>query len=636
MTVFASAWRYHLCATLLAVLLAGCGGMPGPLIKPGADRLQTRAQALEDAGNFQGAAQVYLQAAASAAIPEKYHLQLRAADSLIRGNELAQAAALLDELQGVALAGQVQEEYNIRRAALELAQQHPEQALALLQTAPTSAAMRVEYHRLRAEALLQSSQYYPSAQERILLDPLLTDPEQQLANERALWDALNNLTDNELQQLRKAPPPDPLSGWMELVELTRLYLQQPDALAEVIPHWQQRYPDHPASRQFIARLLSTMRAAGQPPEQVAVLLPLQGPLAGVAGAVRDGILAAYYDAPEGGKRPVLRIYDSGDTPASAVTAYQEAVASGARFVIGPLRKESVEALARLQPLNVPVLGLNQSEDTALMNPELYQFGLAPEDEAREAARLAWRNGMQRCIALLPDNDWGERVYKAFAEEWTALGGRILETGRYDDNEADHGKVLSAVLKLDSSKARQQQLTRLLGTRLEFEPRRRQDVDFVFLIASPRQARLIRPQLSFYRASSLPVYATSRVYTGVPDQARDSDMNGIIFCDMPWTLENRENWSHLQGSVAEFWPDDSSRYARLFALGIDAYRIIPFLGELGKNMPGAFHGVTGNLSLGERGQINRTLRCARFQDGLPVLLEQTTASGATTAPASVGP
>jgi len=243
--------------------------------------------------------------------------------------------------------------------------------------------------------------------------------------------------------------------------------------------------------------------------------------------------------------------------------------------------------------------------------------------------------MQRCIALLPDNDWGERVYKAFAEEWTALGGRILETGRYDDNEADHGKVLSAVLKLDSSKARQQQLTRLLGTRLEFEPRRRQDVDFVFLIASPRQARLIRPQLSFYRASSLPVYATSRVYTGVPDQARDSDMNGIIFCDMPWTLENRENWSHLQGSVAEFWPDDSSRYARLFALGIDAYRIIPFLGELGKNMPGAFHGVTGNLSLGERGQINRTLRCARFQDGLPVLLEQTTASGATTAPASVG-
>ncbi|MGD2112732.1 MAG: penicillin-binding protein activator [Gammaproteobacteria bacterium] len=625
MTVPASDWRCRLCAGLLIALLAGCGEMP-PLVTPAADRLQAQVQALEDAGNHQAAAQLYLQAAARASSPEeKYRLQLLAAGILIRGQQLASATALLNELQGAGLDGELQVHYRIRRAALELAQQHPEQALALLQRAPAGAALRMDYHRLRAEALRQNSQFYPSARERILLDPLLTDPEQQLANQRALWDALNNLTDSELQRLRTAPPPDPLSGWMELVELTRLYLQQPEALAEVIPHWQQRYPDHPASRQFIASLLETMRTAGQPPEQVAVLLPLHGDLAEVAGAVRDGMLAAYYDTPEGGKRPVLRIYDSGDTPEQAVAIYQQAVAEGARFAVGPLRKESVEALARLHPLPVPVLGLNQSEDADLMNPTLYQFGLAPEDEAREAARLAWRDGLQRGIALLPDNDWGERVYGAFAAEWEGLGGRILETGRYSDSEADHGKVISALLNLDSSKARQQRLSRVLGTRLEFEPRRRQDVDFVFLIAAPRQARLIRPQLSFYHATSLPVYATSRVYTGIPDPARDSDMNGIIFCDMPWTLDSRENWSHLQRSVAEFWPDTSSRYARLFALGIDAYRIIPYLGELGNNMPGAYHGVTGNLSLGEQGRLNRTLRCARFEDGLPVLLEQTAGS-----------
>jgi outer membrane PBP1 activator LpoA protein len=620
MTVRTINWCSLLCAGLLAVLLAGCGGMP-PLVTPAADRLQAQARAYEDAGDYQAAARVWLQAADAAAVPEKYRLQLLATGSLIRGNDLPAATTLLDRLQAVALTGDLQQHYTIRRAALELAQQHPEQALELLGAAPADPALRIDYHWLRAEALLQNSQFFPSARERILLDPLLTDPERQLANQRALWDALNNLTDAELQQLRTAPPPDVLSGWMELLELTRLYLQQPEALADVIPHWQQRYPDHPASRQFTARLLDTMRAAGQPPEQVAVLLPLHGTLTEVAGAVRDGIVAAYYDAPEGSKRPALRIYDSGDTPDQAVAAYQLAVSEGARFVIGPLRKESVEALAGLLPLPVPVLGLNQSEDPNLANPGLYQFGLAPEDEAREAARLAWRNGLHRGLALLPDNDWGERVYQAFAEEWESLGGRMLETGRYDDTAADHGKVISALLNLDTSKARHQQLTRVLGTRLEFEPRRRQDADFVFLIASPRQARLIRPQLSFYHATSLPVYATSRVYTGIPDQARDSDMNGIIFCDMPWTLESRENWSHLQGAVAEFWPDSSSRYARLFALGIDAYRIIPYLGELGYNMPGAYHGVSGNLSLGAQGHIDRTLRCARFQDGQPVLLEQ---------------
>lgn len=626
MTVCIFNRKNGLLAALLAVLLAGCGGMP-PLVTPAEDRLQTQAQTLEAAGDYRSAARVYLQAADAAAVPEKYRLQLLAAGSLIRGNALTEAETLLAPLESASLDDELRQHYLVRRAALALAQLHPEQALTLLQTPPQSPELRREYHALRAAALLQNSQYFPSAQEHILLEPLLSDPEQQLANQRELWDALNSLSDAELQQLRTAPPPDALSGWMELVELTRLYLQQPEALADVIPHWQQRYPEHPASRQFIARLLDTMRAAGQPPEQVAALLPLKGDLAEVAVAIRDGMMAGYYDAPEGSKRPVLRFYDSGETPEQAIAAYRQAVTEGARFVIGPLRKESVEALARLQPLEVPVLGLNQSEDATLVNPALYQFGLAPEDESREAARLAWRNGLQRAVALLPDNEWGERVYSAFAREWELLGGKVVEAGRYNDNDADHSKVISALLNLDASKARHQQLMRVLGTRLEFEPRRRQDIDLVFLVASPRQARLIRPQLSFFHATQLPVYATSRVYTGIPDQTRDSDMNGIIFCDMPWTLESRENWSHLQSSVAEFWPDSSTRYARLFALGIDAYRILPYLGQLGNNMPGAYHGVTGNLSLGTGGRIDRTLRCARFSDGVTELLEQTTPGAA---------
>jgi len=473
-----------------------------------------------------------------------------------------------------------------------------------------------------------NSQYFPAAQERIKLDLLLLEANARLDNQRGIWDALNSLTDSELQTLRSAPPPDPLSGWMELVELNRLYLQQPDTLAGVIPHWQQRYPGHPAGALFLGKLLETLRAAGQGPEQVAILLPLTGNLADAASAIRDGIMAAYYDTPPGGRRPILRVYDSGANPDSTLLAYQDAVANGAQFVIGPLLKESVEALAQLSPLPVPVLGLNQTENPVLYNPALFQFGLAPEDEAREAARLAWRNGLNHGVALLPNTDWGERVYAAFAAEWQSLGGRLLEAQRYDDNQTDHKQAISSLLNLDSSKARQQQLTKTLGTRLSFEPRRRQDVDFVFLVASPRQARLIRPQLSFYRASSLPVYATSRVFSGTPDQSRDSDMNGIVFCDMPWTLENRENWTHLQQAVGDFWPANSSRFARLYALGIDAYRIVPYLAGTDNNLFGAYHGVSGNLSLGQQGKIDRTLRCARFQNGLPVLLEQSADSMAT--------
>ena len=202
--------------------------------------------------------------------------------------------------------------------------------------------------------------------------------------------------------------------------------------------------------------------AGQPPERLALLLPLTGKLANAAEAIRDGVLAAYYDSPAASNQPELQIYDSGETPEDAVAAYQQAVADGAEFVIGPLRKEAVQALANQPQLAVPLLALNQIEDQTLFNPSLYQFGLAPEDEAREVARLAWHEGFTRSIALLPNTEWGERVYAAFAAEWQQLGGVILEEERYDASRTDHGKILSGVLNLDSSKARQQQLSRHLG------------------------------------------------------------------------------------------------------------------------------------------------------------------------------
>ena len=619
MNTFPTILRNLLTAVLLTTLIVGCSG--GVRTGSSADsRLQKQARTLEASGNYAAAAQLYLQAAAKVSGQQQQALQLQAAASLIRGEDYFGATRLLDELPAAQLSGEVQQHYVINRAAIALVEQRPGQALTLLGAVPAGGPFVVDFHRLRAEAYLQESRFFLSARERVLLDPLLTDPEQQLENEFAIWEALNRLTDTELQSLRTTSPPDPLSGWMELVELTRLYLQQPDALADVIPHWQQRYPKHPASTAFITKLLESMRAAGQAPERLALLLPLKGKLENAAMAIRDGVLAAYYDTPAASSKPQLQVYDSGETPEDAVAAYHQAVADGAQFIIGPLRKEAVHALASQPQLATPILALNQIEDATLYKPALYQFGLAPEDEAREVARLAWHEGFTRTIALLPGTEWGERVYAAFAAEWQQLGGEILETERYDNTRTDHGKLISSVLNLDSSKARQQQLTRHLGMNLEFEPRRRQDVDFVFLVASSRQARLIRPQLRFYRASSLPVYTTSRVYSGHPDPQKDADMNGIIFCDMPWTLESGANSDHLQRTINASWPSNVDRYGRLYALGIDAYRLTPYLGELGNNMFGAYHGVTGNLSLGNQGHINRSLRCAKFSGGLPVLLE----------------
>jgi hypothetical protein len=50
------------------------------------------------------------------------------------------------------------------------------------------------------------------------------------------------------------------------------------------------------------------------------------------------------------------------------------------------------------------------------------------------------------------------------------------------------------------------------------------------------------------------------------------------------------------------------------LGIDAWRITPYLGQLGGGMFGSYHGVTGTLHIDSGLQVHRGLQWARFSGG----------------------
>ena len=297
-----------ICALLV---LAGCSTGIRPVTPVQDARIQEQARQLEAADDFQGAATAYLDAASEAASPLKEEYLLEAADSLISGGSLDHATLIIDNLATGQLSVQQRQHLEVTRARLALAAQQPEKALEILKTPLADGMYAADYHKLRGKALFLMGDYAASATEYITRNALISDPAAQLDNQFLTWEAVNSLNDTNLQQLRSAPPPDVFSGWLELVELTRLYLQQPDALAAVIPHWQMRYPGHPASPQFTTELLGNLRSVGQPPEQVALLLPLSGTLSGAATAIRDGLLAAYYDTSDGINRSLIRVYDTG-------------------------------------------------------------------------------------------------------------------------------------------------------------------------------------------------------------------------------------------------------------------------------------------------------------------------------------
>jgi len=330
-------------------------------------------------------------------------------------------------------------------------------------------------------------------------------------------------------------------------------------------------------------------------------------------AIRDGIMAAYYQ--DTLEQPELRFYDTGGNAQMLWSVYQNAVQEGAEFVIGPLLKDSIQQLARSGDLPVPVLALNQTSSRQ-SGLALYQYGLAPEDEARQVAEKMINDGQRQVIALTPDTVWGSRVLAAFQQQFISLGGEILTSGQYASDSADFKSPIQRTLNLDASKNRHRALQRLLGATLDFEPRRRQDVDAIFVLAFPRQARQLKPQLRFHHAGDLPIYSTSHVFAASPDPSLDRDMDGLFFCDIPWVLDYEGRWSEQREQLLSVWPIRSQRFQRLFALGYDAYQVSPWLESL--NMPGFayFPGATGVLTLDENKQLHRALEWAQFRKGRP--------------------
>jgi hypothetical protein len=204
--------------------------------------------------------------------------------------------------------------------------------------------------------------------------------------------------------------------------------------------------------------------------------------------------------------------------------------------------------------------------------------------------------------------------------WQRLGGIVLSEQSYLLNQADYSDPVKRLLNITQSEARKERLENVVKMKLKFEPRPREDIDFVFLAGDTRAARLIKPQLNYNRAARLPVYATSQIFTGRGDPARDTDLDGIQFGDMPWMLVGDGRVAALRTTLQPAWPQAHTGLDRLFALGVDAYAVIPSLDRLASENAARFSGVTSGLSVGRNGRLHRQLLWAQFKKGVPVLID----------------
>jgi outer membrane PBP1 activator LpoA protein len=321
-------------------------------------------------------------------------------------------------------------------------------------------------------------------------------------------------------------------------------------------------------------------ALPQTVNRVAVLLPLSGKLSVLGKTILQGVQAT-----QAGFASDTRVQTYDVASNDVVAQYQKAVADGADVVIGPLDKRKLEALTQQGNLPRPVIGLNKLAQQGTRYATIFQFGLAPEDEAYQVAQFAASRNQRRAAMLYPDSVWGRRLAQAFKNGYSRSGGQIIVEEAYPNTAASYAQSVQRVLSQGQ-------------------------VDMVFLAASPTQARLIRPMIQHKGGANIPVYATSHIYTGSPDPGKNADLNGIVYTEIPYILETSvPGTSLIEG-----------KYPRLHAMGADALVIAKNIAQMaGSRQP--IKGKTGVISIDGKNVLHRKLDLATFVNGSVVPLGQ---------------
>lgn len=266
-------------------------------------------------------------------------LRLAAADQSLTKGEAARARGILEQvpLDSLKPAQQISPvPFWTEIALIEGQPQQAQQALAhpafeRLGELPVDQQIRSQ--TVRARTLEATGQTLAAARERIFTAPLLSGTAAK-ENHEAIWGLLSALPAGESQG---AGGDTDLDGWLSLataVKQAGTFAQQQRA----IDSWIAQHPQHPAAKQLPAALEQLRQLADQPLTHVALLLPMQGQLASVAQALRDGFLAAHLQAQQAGATDLrIELYDSSRIT-SLDAVYQQAQADGVQLIIGPLEK----------------------------------------------------------------------------------------------------------------------------------------------------------------------------------------------------------------------------------------------------------------------------------------------------------
>jgi uncharacterized protein len=535
-------------------------------------------------------------------------MYLDAARDLLKRGDTAGAKTALASVDATLLKRGARFRYEVTRAALALASGQAADAYAiLLPLQPTDDGERRDRAVVLERAAAESGHVAEAAE--MLMATHDASNEQEL-NDR-IWSLLVQAPPMTIEA-RAASADDPtVRAWWRLASAVERAFDSTEQRA-ALATWQREFANHPAARVPPAAL-RRLTSGKSNVEHIALLLPLSGQLATAGRAVRDGFVSAFYRS---GTLREISIYDTTSQPVSAL--YEQAILDGSDVIVGPLDKPNVSALNALPVRLAPALVLNHLSEGETPGESFYQFALAIEDEGQAIAERVADDRRSHLVVLRADQDWANRAATAFFARWPEAREAIASEGVIYDVKS-LTETIARALYIDQSNERAKAITQLLGERVEFVPRRRQDVDAVVAFVDALQARALVPALAYYFASDVPVYTSSQAVQGL-DRSALSELEGARVCQIPWKI----GADPLRTEVETAFEDAGGVLASLYAFGVDAYRIVDRLDTMAGGPLTRVLGATGILTVGDDGRIRREpswaiVRSGRL-DALPMLMD----------------
>lgn len=573
-------------------------------------------------------------------------LLLQAADLYLQNQQPVLAQQVLFEVKedGISSANQAYYSLLITKAYTDLPGAAPEELLAMLDNVIETD--ETAYQKAELQTKLYSQQGNLAAAANSVLKTRLSD-EQKVEQ---VWKWITSLPKESLDAIGEEYPA--LAPFLTLRELTEQYASSPIKLANNLQQFTQVYRGHVLENALPEDVVKASKLTDAGANDIAVLLPLSGRLARSGQVVKDGIMAAYYTDVE--KRqdehllPRLRFIDTnGADSQELITEIGDT-----KFIIGPLLKETIESLIPNLPIGVNVLALNRPDelpDSSLRQSTSYSiatqrvdvddeasnvdlaesktqdeigaldlpvslnyYGLAPEDEAKQLAELIFKKGFRAPIVIAAQNSLYQRMDDTFKTHWKALNSaenkqraNITSVTFNDSNSLREG--ITQALDVAQSNERINQIEYMTNDEVYNMPRSRRDIDAIVAFASPQDTELLNPiieaSLNPFDGKQVPVYATSRSMDYDSGKNQWRDLQNVHFIDMPWLMPIHK-WQPLEQEVQQAWENQNTMQKRLFAFGFDAYQLLPQLGMLNTLKYLSHDGLTGNLSLNQRGEVVR--------------------------------